>query len=305
MAGADKRRILLWEDFARSPVVASFALAAIAVSIAWWAKADVSMLFENAGIRRGELWRLFTNVFPHLNLLHLAFDVYWLWIFGSRVERIYGHSIALALLVFFAVGTSSVDFALASGGVGLSGVGYGLFGLLWILSDHDDRFRGAIDKKTVALFVGWFLLCVATTVTGVMPVANVAHGAGIVLGVLTGFAITLPARRLLCFAGMAAVLLFGLWGSTLGRPLINLSRYRGYDEGKRGYEALLAGHNGEALRWLRDAVKYQPKMAVYWFNLGIAYQRQGKLAAAKEAYQRAHQLDPADSKYSETVAEFQ
>jgi membrane associated rhomboid family serine protease len=79
--------------------------------------------------------------------LHLAFNVYWLWILGTVIERIYGHTKTMLLIVLFAVGSSSLDFALARGGGGLSGVGYGLFGLLWILSMRDDRFSDAINQE--------------------------------------------------------------------------------------------------------------------------------------------------------------
>jgi len=65
-----------------------------------------------------------------------------------------------------------------------------------------------------------------------------------------------------------------------------------------GYEALLADRNQEAARWLGDAVVYQPRLPVYWFNLGIAYQRLGNRTAAQAAYERAHQLEPNKAEYS-------
>ena len=198
--------------------------------------------------------------------------------------------------------SSEQDFqtwlALALGGVGLSGVCYGLFGLLLVLSRHDIRFRDAVDQKVIWLFVLWFFFCIAMTVMHVLPMGNIAHGTGAVLGILTGIAIVAPRRRRLMVANIGAVLLFGLWGSTLGRPRINLSGRAGYEEAKWGYDALRANHNEEAARWLRDVVLYRPKLPVYWFNLGIAYQRLGDRTAAQAAYERAHQLDPNKAEYS-------
>jgi len=110
--------------------------------------------------------------------LHLAFNLYWLWVLGTPVERIYGHAKTLSLFVLLAVGASSLDFAFDRGGVGLSGVGYGLFGLLSIVSDRDERFRGAMDQRTVKLFIGWFVICIITTITHTFVVANVAHRMG-------------------------------------------------------------------------------------------------------------------------------
>jgi membrane associated rhomboid family serine protease len=290
-----------WNEVWKYPVIAGVATLAVGITIAWWARIDISPLFATAEIRRGQLWRLATCIFPHLDILHLAFNLYWLWVFGTVVERVYGHARTVMLILLFAVGSSSLDFAFDRGGVGLSGVGYGLFGLLFVLSDRDDRFRGVLDQRTVKLFTGWFVFCIFTTVTHTFPVANVAHGAGAVLGMLVGYAISFPNRRALLAASGTAIVLFGVWGSTLGRPTLNLSGKAGFEEGKWGYDALIAGQNERAVRWLAEAAKLQPKEPSYWFNLGIAYQRVGKLPAAMAAYKRAHELNPSDSEYSKVL----
>jgi membrane associated rhomboid family serine protease len=284
-----------WNDVPKYPVVVGVGVLATAVTISWWAGVDISALFDTAEIRRGQLWRLFTCILPHLDILHLAFNLYWLCIFGTLVERVYGHTKTALLIVFLAVGSSSLDFAFDRGGVGLSGVGYGLFGILYVLSDRDERFRGAIDQRTVKLFVGWFLICIITTLTHAYPVGNVAHGAGAVLGALTGYALVFPKQRLRLAAVITVIMLFGIWGDTLGRPVVNLSSKVGYEEGKWGYDALMGNRNEEAVRWFKDAVKFRPKEPTYWYDLGIAYQRIGKLPAAAAAYERAHQLDPNNS----------
>lgn len=286
------------------PVIVVTATLAVAVTIAWWARLDVSPLFATAMIRRGQLWRLLTCVFPHADILHLAFNLYWLWVFGAVVEQVYGHLKTAALLTLFALASSSMEFAFALGGVGLSGVVYGLFGLLWVLSPRDERFHNVVDHKRVELFVGWFFFCIVTTVMKILPVGNIAHAAGAVLGILIAAAIILPRRRMLIGASIGAILLFGLWASTLGRPRINLSGNAGYEEGQWGYDALVAGRDAEAVRWLKDAAMYQPKQSAYWFDLGIAYQKTGNRTAARFAYQRAHQLEPNEPKYSEALNGF-
>jgi membrane associated rhomboid family serine protease len=290
-----------WTEFPKYPVTAGTVVLAIGVTIAWWSKVDISPLFETDMIRRGEFWRLFTSAFPHTGIFHLAFNVYWTWVFGTVVEEVYGHLRTAAVFALFAFGSGTFEFALAAGGVGLSGVGYGLFGLLWILSSRDDRFHDAVDQRTVRLFLGWFVLCVATTVLKIFPVANIAHAAGAVLGILVGVAITIPNRRTQVTLAIIVLIIFGVWGSTLGRPRINLSATAGYEEGKWGYEALESGQNKEAVRWLKDAVIYQPKLAVYWFDLGIGYERLGNTSAARTAYQHALDLAPGNGKYSEAM----
>lgn len=290
-----------WPDIPKYPVVVSIGVLAIAATLTWWAHGDVSPLFATAEIRRGQFWRLLTTIFLHRDVLHLAFNLYWLWVLGTPVEKVYGHAKTALLIALFAVGSSSLDFALDRGGVGLSGVVYGLFGFLWAVHKRDQRFRGVVDPRTIALFIGWFLFCVATTVTHTFVVANVAHGAGAILGALTGYAIELPNRRATLDAAISAIILLGLWGSTLGRPIVNLSGVAGYEEGRWGYDALVANRNEEGVRWLRDAVKLQPKISVYWYDLGIAYERIGKESEALAAYQRAYALDPTNADYSRAL----
>ncbi|HWZ96656.1 MAG TPA: rhomboid family intramembrane serine protease [Candidatus Dormibacteraeota bacterium] len=294
-----------WTEFPKFPVIAGTAVLAIAVTIAWWMKVDVGVLFETAGIRRGQLWRFFTSIFIHLDILHLLFNIWWLWIFGTRIERVFGHTKSALLVLLLALGSGSFDFALSHGGVGLSGVGYGFFGLLWVLSKRDERFRDALEPRTVALFVGWFFLCIFTTITGLYPVANVAHGAGALFGALLGIAITTPSLRILLAVITGFLCILGVVCSTVLRPYVNLSRSEGYEEAKWGYDALIEKRNGEAVGWLRDASRYQPKSPVIWFDLGIAYQSVGDSAAAKKAYQKAHELAPDNSEYSEAAKNIQ
>lgn len=271
---------------------------AIGVTLAWWAKIDISPLFDTAMIRRGELLRLVTSIFPHTGILHLAFNIYWLCIFGTLIEETLGHLRTAVLILLFAIGSGAWEFALARGGVGLSGVGYGLFGLIWMLSRYDERFTDAIDTRTVQLFVGWFFFCVFATYTKIMPVGNIAHGAGAVLGILTGLAIARPDNRALFTAGLGATLLLGLWGATLGRPRINLSGNGGYEEAKWGYDALMAHKNQEAVRWFRDAVTYQPKVPGFRYDLAYANQQAGNQDQAFSDYKKAADLGDVDAQYS-------
>jgi membrane associated rhomboid family serine protease len=290
-----------WKDIPKYPVISGVAFIAIVVTLTWWTGANISPLFETAEIRRGQLWRLVTSIFPHLDILHLVFNLYWLWILGTIAERVYGHLRTALLIFLLAVGSNSLDFAVASGGVGLSGVGYGLFGLLYVLSKYDERFKDTLDSSIVNLFVLWFFFCIFMTAIHVFNVANVAHAGGAALGLLIGYAIVLPKRRVLFIAGTAALILLGLCGSTFARPFVNLSSRGGYEEGKWGYDALVLNQNREALRWLRDAVRYQPKIAAYWFNLGIAHERLNNRSDSVTAYKRAYELNPWDSSYAEAA----
>src|SRR6266700_841563 len=284
-------------EFPKYPVIAGIALLATGVTIARSINMDVTPLEENAMIRHGELWRLVTSIFPHIGALHLIFNVYWLWVFGTLLEEVYGHLKTLALVLLFAIIPNALEYAFAAGGVGLSGVGYGFFGLLWVLSKRDERFRDAIDKRTIQLFVIWFFFCVVGTLTNIVRIGNVAHGAGAVVGILAGFTITMPERRAVISAGIGTILLFGLWASTQGRPRVNLSVYGSYDECKRGDDAMRSKHYDEALPWLEAAASYRFDQAACLTDLGFTYLQLGKKAQSLAAYRKAADTGDSESQF--------
>ncbi len=75
------------------------------------------------------------------------------------------------------------------------------------------------------------------------------------------------------------------------RPITDLTATALYYS-NRGAEALRAGSNDEAVRWLRDAVRIDPDLAGAWVNLGVARRRVGSLELAEDAYRRALEIDP-------------
>src|SRR5438067_12893472 len=117
----------------RYPVIGATAVVALALTAAWHFKTDVSALQMNYLAWHGQPWRLLTSAFLHVDPLHLLFNLYWLWVFGTVLESAFGSLRTMALIVVLASGSAAAEYAFANGGVGLSGVTYGFFGLLWVL----------------------------------------------------------------------------------------------------------------------------------------------------------------------------
>jgi membrane associated rhomboid family serine protease len=199
-------------------VTAGLCALALLATLAWWNQAEVSFLFSDARAFHGETWRLLTSCLPHVNLLHLVFNLYWIWVFGTLVEDAFGQARTGALLLFLAAGSSAVAGAFGEDGVGLSGVGYGLFALLWVLGRYDRYFREAVDNQTTVLFVGWFFVCIVLTHADAMRVGNIAHGAGAALGALAGLAVAERRFRPLLAALTAGVFLSALTAGFFWRP---------------------------------------------------------------------------------------
>ncbi|TWU17382.1 Rhomboid protease GlpG [Novipirellula galeiformis] len=155
-----------------------------------------------ASIRKGEVWRFITPMFLHADPLHLAFNMIWIFLLGSAIERLQG-SLFLAVLLFVSQlagmllqvslpGSESLPpmlHALAGSpfAIGASGAVYGLFGYLWIRPQMDASFPIRLSQGNVMLMLGWLVLCM----TGMFgPIANGAHLGGLLAGVAAAFLIS-------------------------------------------------------------------------------------------------------------------
>lgn len=300
-------------EIASYPVTAVTAALATAVTAANHLRdASIEGLVMGPAAVGREPWRLVTSILPHGDALHLIFNVYWLWVFGTLVERVLGHVALVLLIVVFAVGSGAAEYATFVGGIGLSGVGYGLLGLLWALARRDRRFVDAVDARTTQLFFFWFLFCIGLTVTNVQPIANVAHGVGGVLGVLMGQALGRKGvDRLGWLAGVCALTGLSVAGAGPLREHVNLTENLGLDAERRGqeaayegYQAMEAGRVDEAVKQYERAVALRPEEASYWYNLGIIYEANGAETKARDAFERAATLAPAESRYRDARAKF-
>ena len=117
-----------------------------------------ALWLDKAAVAGGEYWRLWTVTLVHADWLHLAFNMWALWIVGPLVERWYG---PLRFLVFYlaCAATGSVA-SFAFGGdapsVGASGAIFGMFGVIaaasWI--HHPvDRYARAIARQIGVLIL--------------------------------------------------------------------------------------------------------------------------------------------------------
>lgn len=158
---------------------------------------DQRLVFESAAhsLARGQYWRLLTPVFLHFGVLHLAFNLLWYWEFGRRLERVRGRMTALAVLLITGVGGNIAQY-MFDGSVlfgGLSGVIYGLLGYAWMWTRLSGDRRLALPRGVLVFMLAWLLICMSGVleVLGFGAVANAAHGAGLVLGMVLGLAAAL------------------------------------------------------------------------------------------------------------------
>lgn len=278
------------------PITAGLGILAAAVTALYWlTDLDLSVLMIDERVVLTEPWRLLTSALIHADPIHLAFNLYWLWRLGAIVELGFGHARTAAFYVVVALGSALAEVALFDGGVGLSGIGFGLVAFLYVLQRRDERFADAMDNQTGLLFVGWFALCVIATAMGIWQVANVAHGAGAALGAALGlFATTQGSARAGIGAAVTTAIALSIAGATALRPMVNLSSTRGSREAYDGYVALEDDRNEDARRLLLRSTELDPDQPDVWLNLGIAHARLGDDAAARRAFERGCEVAGGD-----------
>jgi len=272
--------------FLRYPVTTAVTVLAILATVQFVSSpADLDHFMSNTGDCLREPWRLLVPALFHEGVIHLLFNLYWLWFFGTKVEDEFGHAATLGIITLLAIGSMAAELAIFRGGIGLSGVGYGLFGMLWVLGRTDPRFRDTVDHSVVELMFGWLLVCIVLTMADVWHVGNVAHCAGCFLGALLGWTIGARGlgRRLRNGAVLAGVFLLFVAGGTVARPYVCLSNEAGDEYARRADLALSAGNLDRAIDLYEMAVAMNPNEDHWWTSLAGAYKRAGREKEANEA----------------------
>ena len=148
---------------------------------------NAAMSFKE--IIQGEIWRLFTPILIHRDLLHVALNVLWLLVLGGMIERRHGSLRLMLLILLFAL-ISNIAQYLISGPLfgGMSGVIYGLFGYVWLRGRVDPESGFSLPSYLITMMIVWFVVCLLP-VPGIteLKVANGAHLSGLIAGILTGY----------------------------------------------------------------------------------------------------------------------
>lgn len=149
--------------------------------LAKWAK-------DNDAIRAGEYYRLVTSMFLHLNIMHIVFNGYALYIIGRDVEALFGH--ARFAIIYFLGGLSGslASFVFTDAlSVGASGAIFAIFGAEMIYFYQHRRLHGEAGRRhlnqLIMLMVINLALGAFSTATSVR-IDNAGHIGGLVGGVV-------------------------------------------------------------------------------------------------------------------------
>ena len=147
-----------------------------------------------AVIHKGEFWRLFSAFFLHYNLLHLAFNLFALYVLGPPLERTLGAMRFAGCYLITGVGSTAgvilltlINVVQPADLVGASGCIMGIVGA-WagLLIRHRHVWQAKQRLLNILLIIGIQILFDIST----PQVSTSAHLCGLVTGLVIGLVVT-------------------------------------------------------------------------------------------------------------------
>lgn len=145
------------------------------------------------GFTFAQLLKMISPMLLHAGLMHLAFNMLWLWEFGRRIEAVQASWSMALLVVVLALVSNSIQYVYggSTNFGGMSGVVYGLFAYIWMWQLFDPQKRLGLPRSLV-----FFMLISLALITslGLKNIADSAHVGGLLCGVLYGATVATISR---------------------------------------------------------------------------------------------------------------
>ena len=161
----------------------------IKIDIGSYQKGYVSFnSLETTYIQNNEWWRLITPMFIHFSLTHLVFNCLWIYVLGSKIEQIDGHTTFINLVIFSSIISNLAQHFFGESALfgGLSGVIYGLLGYCMIIEIDTKQERYDLPPALYLFMLIWLILGFLGILNlfGFGNVANYAHLGGLISGII-------------------------------------------------------------------------------------------------------------------------
>ena len=139
-----------------------------------------------------EYYRLFTAMFLHIGFIHLACNMYALYVIGPQIESFYGKvKFLIIYLVGGVIGNLFANiFEINTIGAGASGAIFALFGALLYFGYHYRVYLGTVIRTQIIPVIVLNLLIGFTT----SGISNAAHIGGLIGGTLISYAVGVPKK---------------------------------------------------------------------------------------------------------------
>ena len=153
-------------------------------------KTNLNSSFENTYLINNEWWRLITPTFLHFSITHLVFNCLWIYILGSRIEKLDGLSFFLFIFILTGILSNAGQFFWTQQYLfgGLSGAVYGLLGYCFIIELDGRHGRYGLPEALYLFMFIWLLVGFTGVLSffGFGNVANTAHLVGMIAGFIIG-----------------------------------------------------------------------------------------------------------------------
>jgi GlpG protein len=153
-------------------------------------KTNLNSSFENTYLINNEWWRLITPTFLHFSITHLVFNCLWIYILGSRIEKLDGLSVFLFIFILTGILSNAGQFFWTQQYLfgGLSGAVYGLLGYCFIIELDGRHGRYGLPEALYLFMFIWLLVGFTGVLSffGFGNVANTAHLIGMIAGFIIG-----------------------------------------------------------------------------------------------------------------------
>ncbi|WP_191600217.1 rhomboid family intramembrane serine protease [Marinomonas algicola] len=143
-------------------------------------------------------WRLFTPAFLHFSMMHLVFNLLWIWEIGRKLEIKIGSFLWLFGALVIAISSNLFQYWEVESPLfgGLSGLVYGCIGFAWLMPYLNSKWASLISPGLMVFFMIWLGIGYTDLPSslGLGNMANTAHLVGLISGLLSALVYGLIAK---------------------------------------------------------------------------------------------------------------
>lgn len=144
---------------------------------------QLGVLWGRATFGGGEWWRLFTSGFLHFGPIHIAVNMFSLWMMGRALEPVFGKARYLALYFVSMLGGSAAVLLFDNLDRGTAGASGALFGLMGAYAVIVLKLRLNPTSLVITLAINAYITF------GVSGISILGHVGGLVIGALVTVAL--------------------------------------------------------------------------------------------------------------------
>lgn len=256
----------------------------------------------NPLIADGEYYRLVTNMFIHIGILHLILNTYAIKMLGKDVECMYGSLKFILIYIFSGIFGSLASFLFSNAvSAGASGAIFGLMGAyLYFGIRKPSIFSARYGMNIITLLIINIVFGLTNS-----NIDNFAHLGGLMGGFLTSYALGLKNEKIFKFKQIILQLLIIL--------IMTITLFTGIKTHQQSWEYNL--HKGidylkeenfkQANLQFEQGLNKNENIVDFYFYLGYSYYKQGDSSTAIKYLQKALSLNPNDTMTKEFLNDIQ